>query len=130
MLRSRKRPFYVAEKFRLDECRHEPRTIHRDERLILPGAQEVNRSRNQLFARAALAQNQYWIVVLADLLQHLVDALHFRRDADQPPKARPRPQLLSKYAILVVQFDALNQPFDLGAEFIHVKWLGHIIAGA
>ena len=29
----------------------------------------------------------------------------------------------------MVQLERLNQPLDLGAQFVHVKGLGHIITG-
>ena len=65
--------------------------------------------------------------MLADLFDHLVEALHLGRNADQAAKARAGSQLLAKNAILVVQLDALNQPLDLGAQLLHMERLGYII---
>ena len=90
----------------------------------------MNRTRHQLLARAALAQDQHRIVVLADLFNHLVHALHLRRNADQPAKARPRAQLLAQDAIFLIEFDGAHHALQLGAQFFNVKRLGHVIRRA
>ena len=106
VLRAGEGAFHVAEQFGFDQRGNQRGAVHRNEGLVLARARKMNRARHQLLARSALAQNQHRIVVLADLFDQLVDALHLGRDADQAAKARAGAQLLAKNAIFLVQLDA------------------------
>jgi len=66
---ARKRAFFVSEQFAFQEAGRNGSAVHFHERPLAPGAEMMNRPRNQLFARAGLAENQNRGVGRSDGLQ-------------------------------------------------------------
>jgi hypothetical protein len=57
--RPRERPLFVAEELGLDHRLGDGRAVERDEGLVRPRRERVQRARHQLFARAALAPDEH-----------------------------------------------------------------------
>src|SRR5690348_13493985 len=85
---------------------------------------------HKLLAGSALSQNQNRVIVLADFLDHFIDALHFRRNADHLAVARTSAQLFAQDAVLVIEFFFVDQALELGAQLVDMERLGDVITGA
>ena len=130
MLRSGERSLDVAEQFGFDQRGNQRGTVHRGKRLILPRPGKMNRARHQFLAGAALSQDQDRIVVLRDFLDQLVHALHAGRHAHESAKTGPALQLFAQQPVFLIGFDGMHQAIELGAQFLHVKWLRNVVGRA
>src|SRR5271169_6087436 len=90
----------------------------------------MDRARDKLLTRSAFAENQDRIVMLADLLDQPVYALHFGRNADQPSESGPGAELLAQNPILLIHFEQANDAVELGAELGNMERLGHVVGGS
>ena len=120
----------VAEKLGLNERGNQRRTVHGNKRLVAARSGKMNRAGDQLLARATLAQNQDGIIVLTDLFNELIHALHFRGRTDQFAITRARTNLLAQNTILVIEFLPPDQTLDLAAKLVHVKRFHKVIGRA
>jgi hypothetical protein len=80
---ARERALLVAEQLALDQLGADRGAVHRDERAVAARAALVQRLRDQLLARAALAAHEHGEVGLGDLLDRREHALHRGARADQ-----------------------------------------------
>src|ERR1700689_1234866 len=90
----------------------------------------MNRARYKLLARSAFAEDEDRVVVLADLLDQPVHALHFGRNADQPAESGPCAKLLPQNPILLIHFQQPNDSVELGAELGNMERLGDVVGGS
>src|ERR1044071_3178363 len=109
-LRSRKRPFLVAEKFRLDQGFGQRGAAHLDERLVGSRRIVVNRMSDQLFARSRIAAYQHSSVSARDLRDLLVDQTHWAAVAYYVREIVSFFEFLPQVNVLVHQ--ALSLGFD------------------
>src|SRR5262249_36203744 len=90
----------VAEEIRLDQIAQEGGGVERHEGDPAARGQLVDRARDELLARAALAGDEHGDVRGSDLLDDGVDLEHLLRDAPQTPERPAARQLLSQAAVL------------------------------
>ncbi len=83
LARAGERAFLVAEKLALEQLRRQRRAVDRDEFLLRPSAQRVDRLRHELLARAALALDQHGRARGRHLPDRVEDFRHHRGFADQ-----------------------------------------------
>src|SRR5207247_10460414 len=76
-------PARMAEELALEEPLRYGRAVDRDERPGAPPAPAVERARDQLLARTALAGNEHRRIGGDDALEQVVDSLHGRAGAEQ-----------------------------------------------
>src|SRR5690606_5610035 len=102
--RAREAASLIAEQLGLDECCGDGAAVDRDERLLSPTAQQMDRPGDELLARAALAGKQDADVRRRDTLDPREEILHGRTGADQIAEARWRfdgEALLRTYSLRV-----------------------------
>src|SRR5262249_3170173 len=95
---SRERTPLVAEELALDELDRQGRAVHRDERSRLPPGVDVNRAREESFARAGLSTEKHRRVGLRRERDALVHGAKLRGASDDPiertTKREPRTALV------------------------------------
>src|SRR6185503_17166328 len=84
---AREAALLVAEKLARCELARQRAAVDGDE-LARPRARSMNRLRDELFARAGLAENQHGARRARDLLDLLVDGKHRRRLADEAAEVK------------------------------------------
>src|SRR5215210_6795133 len=92
LCRSRERTFLVTEQLALDQRLSQRADVHRNERLVPPRAQAVERARDELFAGAALTFDEYGArdrSHLLDLHQHLTDSIGLTNEAGDFSQSLP-----------------------------------------
>src|SRR5574341_1572147 len=77
---------HMAEKFALDECFRNGAAVDRNERFVVPGTVKMNRARNEFFASATFAGNQYIGTACRNFLNQLIDFLDAAALADDSLK--------------------------------------------
>src|SRR4029077_4722531 len=101
-------PFPVPEELALEEPARSRLEVERDERPSLPRRVPMNRARDELLARPALAQDEDARVGRSGLLELLDDAPHLGRGADDPLEAVARPELAAERSDLSLEAGALR----------------------
>src|SRR5579872_149765 len=89
----------------------------------------MNRASHEFFACTAFTKDQHGILMLADLLDQLIHALHLGGDADQLAVTRSSSKLFAENAILLIELLLPDQPLDLAAQFVDMERLRHIVRG-
>ena len=117
----------VAEQFAFDQRRHERPAIDRDERLVAENTGKVNGLRDQLLARAAFAQNQYWMHALSRFRDDAVQFLHIRCAPDDVAEPLPRFDGFPQHAALRLQPQMPSHPLQQQAQFFHAEGFGDIV---
>ena len=128
--RSGKGALHVSEQLGFDQRGNQRGAVHGNEWLVASRARKMNGAGHQLLARSALAQNQHGIVVLADLFDQAVNALHLGREADQSAETRASAQLFAQHAVFLIDFKRADHTVQLAAQFGNVKRLRDVIGGA
>jgi hypothetical protein len=90
----------------------------------------MNAARHELFSRSTFPEDQNGVLMLAHFFDHLVDALHFHRYADQPAETWARPQLLAEQPVLLLQFDSPGHAFEAGAQLFNAERFCHVVDSA
>ena len=128
--RAGKSSLHIAEELAFDEGGNERTTVHGNEWLVAVGTGEMDGARNDLFAGAALAEDQYGMVALGRLGDDPVEPFHLRRATDNPAEALFRFDLLPQNAVLTLQFQVAGDPFKKQLQFFYAEGLGHVVVGA
>src|SRR6266404_3335767 len=127
---SGERALDVTEKLGFDQRGHQCGAVHGRKRPLTARPGKMNAARHELFPRSTFPEDENWVLVLAHFLDHLVDALHFHRDADQPAEPRTRPQLLAEQPVLLLQVNCFGHAFEAGAQLRNAERFRHIVHGA
>ncbi len=90
----------------------------------------MNRASDELLACSTFAEDQDRVVVLADLLNKPVYALHLRGNTDQTAEAGPGAKLLAQNPIFLIHFQQTDDAVELGPEFRNMKRLRNIVGGS
>src|SRR6266403_925070 len=127
---SGERALAVTEKLGFDQRGHQCGAVHGRKRPLTARPGKMNAARHELFPRSTFPEDENWVLVLAHFLDHLVDALHFHRDADQPAEPRTRPQLLAEQPVLLLQVNCFGHAFEAGAQLLNAERFRHTVHGA
>jgi len=119
--RACKCPFDVPEEFRLNERWNERRAIDRNKRAIFADTQEMDTTRDEFLSRAALAEDEHRILVLADLFDDFVDALHFFGDANEAAEAWARAKLFAEETVFLLKIHGTGDTFQAGAQLFDAE---------
>jgi hypothetical protein len=93
-------------------------------------AQLVDRERDELLARAALARDEHRRARGARLLDHLVDLPHLRAVADHPAEAAALAQLAPERLHLAQRLLPLHDLREQDLQPLRIDRLGHVVVGA
>ena len=120
-------PFFVAEELALDQFVGQGRTVDRQERTVLAGAEGMDGPGHQFLASAALAGDQHGRLERrgpADLIEHV---LHGRRGAQQPSE----PGILLVVGQATGQHQAALQGLvHAGLQVFGLQRFEHVVHGA
>src|SRR5580704_14031813 len=117
----------VAEKLGFDQRGHQRRTIDWHEGTVFARPGIVHAARHQFFSRATFSQNQDRILMLADLLNRLVDPLHSFGYADNASEPWPRAQLFPQQLIFLLELDSPRSALQSRAQFFDAERLRHVV---
>src|SRR6185503_361015 len=106
--RTRERALLVAEELALDQLARERRAVHLDERLRPARPAIVERVRDQLLPRPALAADQHRDVGVGDAIDGLEELPHDRARADELLEPVRALYLLEQPAVVALQEPALH----------------------
>ena len=120
----------VAEELGFEQVLRQRGAIDRHEGLMLPVRIEVQRARDELLARAALALDQDGRVGIRDLRDEIVDLLHPLRGADDVLKAVLLLDDLAQVADLALVVLVIERALDGELQLVHLERLGDVVVGA
>src|ERR1700730_6862971 len=121
MLRASKRAVHVLEQPGMSESWRKRGAGYWRKRLIAARPRKMNRSRHPFLSCAALSQDQDRISMLRHFFDRLVNALHFRGDADQSAKARLAAKLFAQQSVFLIDLNRMHQAIELGAQLCNVE---------
>ena len=128
--RARERALLVAEELALEERLGERRAVELHEgRLSLRGAVLVDRLRDELLARPALAGDEHARLGRRDLLDDVEDRLHCRARADDVVEAEPLLQARAELRRFALEATALQRAVDDDEELVELDGLGEVVLG-
>ena len=123
-------PALVAEQLALDEGLGDCRAVDRDERLVAPVRELVNRARHELLARAAFPVHKHGRVARRRQLDPAIYLLHALRLANQLAEAALLLQLMAQEADLARQRLLLDRFLEQHLQPRGVDGLGEIVERA
>src|SRR5271154_1620308 len=122
--------FDVAKELGFDECRNERGTVDGSERLVFAGAGKMNAARDEFLPGSALAKDEHGIFMQADLLDHLIDALHSFGKADEAAEAGPGAQLLAEKTVFLLEIRGAGHALEARTQLLEEERLGDVVGGA
>jgi hypothetical protein len=120
----------VTEELTLEQVRRHRGAVERDERTRTARARRMQRTRDELFARARLAVNQRRSLTRADAQDQIAHALHRRTVADELGRLRKLFERLLQALHFRLQAMVLHRACDADAEQLRVDRLGQEVVRA
>ena len=124
------RALLVPEQFRLEQILRQRAAIDGDERMMLAVAVEVQPTRDQLLAGAAFALDQHGAVGVGDLVDEVVNELHFSARADDVFEAIPVLEFLAEVNVLAQRRLVIERALHRHLQLVDLKRLRHVIIRA
>ncbi len=122
-------PLLVAEQLALEQRLRDRRAVHRHERPLGPLRELVDGARDQLLARAGLAQDQHRRRARRGHLDQPVDLLHRGAHAQQRPEPTRLLELAPQDGDLTIDLDLLHRLLHQDPQPAGVHRLGHVVVG-
>src|SRR5439155_994512 len=134
---ARERPLLVAEQLGLDQRVGNGGDVHGDEGLVAALAPAVDRARDQLLARPALARDQHGRRRVGEPRNQLIDLHHLGVAPHQALEARARPglgrvarQRRAQTQHLTLERALLERALGKQEDIVDVEGLGEVVVGA
>src|SRR5690606_15205465 len=112
----------VTEELRLQQRIGEGRTVHSHERALAPPTLIVQRTRDQLLARAALASDEDTRIRRRDPLHQLRQPPHRLARTDDPTEQIPLAQLVTEPLVVTLQPDLTRGTTDQDLQLSCSEW--------
>ena len=120
----------VPEQLRFQQIFRECAAVDCDEGMVLEVAVEMQTARDQFLAGAALALNQNGAIGVRDLIDQVIDELHFRAGADDILEAIAIFKLLAEINILAQRRLVIERPLHRHLQFVDLERLRDVVVGA
>src|SRR4029079_5162095 len=123
------RALFMTEQLRFQQRFRQCCATYLDERMLATGAVLMKGIGDQLFSRAALAQDQDRRIGPRHGFDLVQDAAHLGVGAENDVEAKLALQRFLQVLVFTAQRDDASDPFDDQEEFVHLEGLRDVIEG-